>query len=556
MKKIFKKKHLGLMLITPSILLAGCASTQSAKEAISVTTKATDNAIMSGYNKTPVNPLFKKSNQLYIDTTPLASFIPRPPLPEIFKRNVSTNFPGRVALNEITSELSRSTGILFDVAQDVYNPSGKLASVIAGAGSNAGGNTGINGSNSGSNQPPKGTAAAADTSNNSNSMILTVDSFVFKGAPLSNALDVLAAKANLSWKWNGSSVELYRYENQSFNVSTFAGDTDSKTTVSTGSSGSTEGNSGGNTSSSGQTLTLTSKSNNFNDAVSYVRSMMSPDGRIFGVESGGIIQVRDTPSVLKFIDKSLKELNTTMKKQVMINVDVYTVALNDNDNYGVDWKMAWNVASQNYGIKYTSPTNTSGNIIGAGVSSGPFAGSSFLVSALSGIGKIVDVKHTSSVTLNRHTAPLVTQKEIAYLKSVKVNTTGSGDTATTTTELTPGMVTSGFNLNVTPTIESAGNILLEYNIAIADIEAIKTYSAGTGANSTAIQLPVRNINNILQRSSIKSGQTLILSGFQEESSSITNSGVGSPNNMLLGGGKAASNVKKQLVIMITPYITN
>ena len=57
-----------------------------------------------------------------------------------------------------------------------------------------------------------------------------------------------------------------------------------------------------------------------------------------------------------------------------------------------------------------------------------------------------------------------------------------------------------------------------------------------------------------QRASLRSGQTLVLSGFKQTGAKNTNSGVGDPGNIFFGGRKIAENTEQYLVITITPYV--
>jgi type IVB pilus formation R64 PilN family outer membrane protein len=279
--------------------------------------------------------------------------------------------------------------------------------------------------------------------------------------------------------------------------------------------------------------------------------------------SAGIVTVRDTPQVLETVDKAIKELNATLTKQVSINVQIYNVALSDGDNYQVNWNAVWN--SNKYNTSFVpltssssstttnvSSTLTGGQTFSAGILTGPFAGTSLAVNALSSIGNIVSSTQNTAVTLNGQSAPLVSQEEIAYVKSTTVTTSGSGSDANTSVQINPDTITQGLNMIATPKIQPNGKVLLEYNINLANIKQIQTYSA----SGTSVQLPTRDVKSIIQRASLRSGQTLVLSGFQDVGSSVTNQGILSPNNMLFGGGKNAQNTKTQLVILITPYVTD
>ena len=54
---------------------------------------------------------------------------------------------------------------------------------------------------------------------------------------------------------------------------------------------------------------------------------------------------------------------------------------------------------------------------------------------------------------------------------------------------------------------------------------------------------------------LKSGETLVLSGFENSTDSGTRSGVGDARNFLLGGGLGAETKRDVIVVLITPTVT-
>ena len=184
--------------------------------------------------------------------------------------------------------------------------------------------------------------------------------------------------------------------------------------------------------------------------------------------------------------------------------------------------------------------------MGIGITDGNFSGSGITLSALSSIAKAHLVNNTQVVTLNGRIAPIQVGTEFGYIESTST-TVNNGTTQTT---INPGTINSGLALQVLPQIQSNGNILLQTAISVADLERLDTFTAG----DSIVQVPKRALRNIVQAAAMKSGQTLILSGFQAMASKIENNGVGSPYNLLFGGAQKASNTKEQLVFLITPYL--
>ncbi|TAK79401.1 MAG: hypothetical protein EPO11_00105 [Gammaproteobacteria bacterium] len=146
-----------------------------------------------------------------------------------------------------------------------------------------------------------------------------------------------------------------------------------------------------------------------------------------------------------------------------------------------------------------------------------------------------------------------------YLASVQ-NTTLSGGSSegstsvnnTVTSQLTPGSITTGLTLYILPKILKE-NIYIQINADISTSNGFTNASSGTGPNSTSIQVPNVSQKHFSQRSMIKSGDTLILSGFRQ----VVN--VARANQFLTSqalGGKGSSQITKETIILITPIVLN
>lgn len=511
-------------------LMTGCASTQKANEQNDLATRRATNNFEATANVVPTFSNFTKDKSFWVNPSPLPSYAKsKPILPDFFSQKVSLAFPGKVTLAEVVSEISRSTKISIDVSQDVYEPQGGLGTVVSGS-------------------------SAGATTQQKDSPAVTIDSFDYRGA-LSGSLDVLTAKSNLSWKWNGSTVELYRYESRNYHIAALAGSTTQSSTVTSNSAASASGSGGqsGNTTNSGQTTQLKSEVTTWSEVTSYVRSMLSPRGRVSVMESSGMITVRDTPAVLASVDKAVNELNAVLSKQVMINVEVYSVNFSDSDKASVDWDVVWGAATSRVNTAYQSLGNQAlaglNNPLTLGVLKGPFAGTSIVASALSSLGKTSLVTSANLVTLNGQPVPMMVAREIGYLRAISTTVTGSSGTAQTS--LDPGSITAGFALNLLPRVQPNGNILMQYSMDLSDLESLTSFTS----NGNTIQIPTRSVRNILQRASLRSGETLIMSGFKQVGAKIDKQGVGKAENILFGGTNQAQNSNVQLVVVITPVIS-
>ena len=528
-----------LMLAMVAIGLTGCAATHEANKNYSESKDKTEKSFQGSVTKSSASVLsntkdpmanFGHAPKNWVNPIPLPRVSineDRARLPALFKKNVSLTMPGRVSLVEVVSEIQRANEIKFEIAQDVYSASGS-----GGQGRTIGAAGGISGSDK-------------------EAIPVYVNDFVYRGT-LEGALDLIASKSNTSWKWTGSSIKVFRYETKTYSIAALAGTL--KTSSSVAMTGASNGGAGSANTTQEQGVNRVTDVTKWNEIKSYLFSMMSPSGTMAVLESAGVITVNDTPSTHLALNKAVNELNAVISKQIYINVDVYAVNRNTGDNLGIDWNFAWGSANSGFGLGYANAGNTAstGNF-NIGVLKGPLQGTNVILSALSTLGRASVMNQFALTTLNGEPTPVSSNRKIGFVDSVK-STPSTTVGVAPSIEVTQSSVFSGIGLTVTPKVQPDGKILMEYSLNLNDVEEIKNFTTGSGASAQTIQLPTTTVKSILQRASLRSGQTLVLSGFKQIVSKNNNSGVLSPSNFLTGGKNTASNEEQYLVITITPYL--
>lgn len=538
-RNIQNKSMKPLMLAMIAVGLTGCAATKEADQTFSESKVKVENTYQGGAVKSSTSVLseakdpmanFGHAKKNWVNPIPLPKVSisdDRARLPALFKKNVSLTMPGRVSLVEVVSEIQRANEVKFEISQDVYSASGQ-----GGQGKTI-------------------TSSGGVTGSDKEAVPVYVNDFVYRGS-LEGALDLISSKSNTSWKWTGSSIKVYRYETKTYSIAALAGSL--KTNTSVAMTGASNSGTGSSTTAQEQGVNRTSDVTKWNEIKSYLFSMMSPNGTMAVLESAGVITVNDTPSTHLALAKAVQELNAVISKQIYVNVDVYAINKNTGDNVGVDWNIAWGAANSKFGLGYSNAGNTasSGNF-NIGVLKGPLQGTNVILNALSTLGRASVMNQFALTTLNGEPTPVSSNRKIGFVDSVK-RTPSTTVGVAPTVEVTQSAVFAGIGLTVTPKVQPDGKILMEYSLNLNDVEEIKNFTTGSGDSVQTIQLPTTTVKSILQRASLRSGQTLVLSGFKQIVAKNNNSGVGSPSNILLGGKNVASNEEQYLVITITPYL--
>lgn len=457
---------------------------------------------------------FVVDNSFHAARTPLESTgnVRRTPLPTTFQKAADLNRLQPVSISELASHITKVSGYRVVISPDVV---------------------------------ADGTSSLPE--------------IMYSGS-LAGLLDNATGSMNLSWRWNNERIEIFRYETKMFKINALAGTTDVNTTLDTTStssvatSGSGGGGQQGNEGSSGQRTTIASNFDLWTDVTNVLKGILSDKGTLTIASSAGTISVRDTPMVLSQVEAQVREFNRIYSRQVKLNVEVYAVENSASDNYGTDFQLAWGQAAGKYGISYTNNgtgSTGSGPGLSAVINTGPFAGSRAIVQALTSIGNTTLLTSGSVSSLNGQSVPLNVSTEQAYLQSYSTTLT-SGNSGNSTTTLTPGVVTGGFSMHFTPHVLEDSKVMLRYSIDLSSVDKIETFSAPDG--NSAIQLPTRSVRNFMQNVNVKSGQTLVLTGFQQTSDTTNNSGPFSSKAWFLGGKKNATKSTKTIVIVVTPYI--
>lgn len=574
MRNSFNKLSTIAAVSLVAVATSGCSSIVERTEAkVNNDAERINKMYSKGFEKVaPGKRNFKQSNDIFINPTPLPSYVSaKKQLPDIFKKTISVTMPQPVPVNEIISEISREFSekygqqLTIDVSQDVYNPNGGVGQVLtSGAQTGAAGGAGAGGATG---QTGGANAQGAQSINGLNPNQINnvlVDSFIYQGT-IEAALNILAQKAGTSWEWNGSSVEFYRFKVKNYYISAFPGSLNSTSTVSSASKTKSEGGGGdsggggdqGTDNSTGQTLKTESKINQIQEITTYIRSMLSPNGRMSIMESTGIVTVRDTPMVHESIEKSIRELNAVLSKQIHVNLEVFTIETNESDTAGIDWNLAWASAGGRNNFGYQSLTNTTGLNTGTiGILTGPFSGTSIKVGLEAAIGRVVNGTSGSVVTQNGKITPIILANAQEYIRSITASNTASGNsTSAVTYTATPATATTGLDAKVQARIQPDGRILLKLNMNMSELKELTTFQVGSGSGASSVQLANTDLRNIEQEITLKSGQALVLSGFKQFRNKKANSGTGNPYNMLFGGGSREATAKDvQLVIVATPFL--
>lgn len=377
-------------------------------------------------------------------------------------------------------------------------------------------------------------------------------------------LDSVAGSMDLSWSHRNGTITFRYVDTRTFRLFSIPNSSTSEVTVHSGTTTSAGVSSGGDSAGGGgsggvggsagsnQMTSITTKNDAKADLSDAIKSMLTPGiGRMSVSTSLGAISVTDTGRVLDAIGAFIDQQNVTLTQQVLLHVKLIRVTANNSDELGLNWDLAYTNVLKNYGLRLlsgqaASPGATSGSVnILEG--SSRFAGSQAIISALAQQGTISMVSQPSVTALNLQAAPIQIAKQTSYLAGSTNSQTQSGNT----TALQPGTITAGLNLVVLPYIlPNNKDVLLQFSLNLSSLEALRRETS----DGSAIELPDLNQTLVTNNVKLRSGQTLILNGFDQRETSATAKGTGNPFFWLLGGSKGQKSRRESLVILVTPVV--
>lgn len=409
-----------------------------------------------------------------------------------------------------------------------------------------------------------------------------ITSFNYSGT-IKGALDLLAAKTNYVYVIHNNVIYWKAFVTKTFDIAFMPGGSDyllgkaSNTNVSSASTSQAGGNVQvsnyvSSDSSDSEFSNLKGTLSIWKDLQITIPQLLTADGRVTVSESTSSVTVRDRPTNVELVAQYIHNLNCKLSRQVLIKVEILQVQLENSWDFGLDWNVIASgfhnsnfVIQGNYGtplaITSLTPQTTPLTIPQLGSLKDPntTTGYTILFKALSQQGKTSIVTQPRVVCLNNQVCVIRIVKSEGYAASIQnTSLAGSGTTGgtnnigTVTSQITPGMVITGLTLYILPKI--MGNyIYLQLNADLSTNDGFKVFGSNgnTNANSTFIQLPNISSKGFNQRSKLRNGDTLILSGFRQLQNSAN------ANQFLKSqalGGKAAQQLNVETIVLVTPII--
>ncbi len=293
----------------------------------------------------------------------------------------------------------------------------------------------------------------------------------------------------------------------------------------------------------------------------------------------GVLSVRATQRQQEKVQEFIDKVQSSAKRQVLIEASIVEITLNDQYQAGIDWSKLSNTGALD-GFTFRQTLTGVGAALPIAATSPVAIGYSKNNTAIGNIAASVRLLQTfgnakvlsspKMMVLNSQTAILKVVDNLVYFT---IESSIAGGTATTAAlqsfTTTPHTIPVGVWMSVTPQVNENGAVTLNVrptiarksgdvqdpNPNLAAVGATPTSPARAGISSTIPQIQVREMESMLQ---VNSGNTVILGGLmQDDISNITNGVPGLLDVPVVGNAFKAKNntVKKtELVIFLRPTV--
>lgn len=375
-------------------------------------------------------------------------------------------------------------------------------------------------------------------------------SFPYRG-PLGYLLDILASRVNGSWRYEDNHLTFYRNSTVVYYVETLPGSTEIEAVLSTSTEITGEG--GSAKGSSGHTSRMSSGGSVYEGVSSAVEGMLSESGRLSSNPATGAITVTDTARVHQNVAQYIDRENERLTRQVVIDIRIINFTSNHQEAHGVDLEALYSATSKTLKGAFPIPTvERSGSLTFQIIDEGSrWGGSKAILAALDTQGTTSIVTSAPVITLHNQPANVLVVDEEHYIADLETSLVANAGATQSTKQ---SSVSTGLSLSVTPHILNDRGMILQMAINLTALEGFtETPIVGNGTSIT-LKSPNQLRRAFLQRVHVKSGQTLVMAGFENELQSLTHSGPINHKVWQAGGQRQASNNHSSLIILVTPRV--
>ena len=385
---------------------------------------------------------------------------------------------------------------------------------------------------------PAGRAANTDWMSSLSDGLVLSEGGIWSG-PLDRLLEEWTGEHGWTWSYDdkAGTIEIVRSESRTFGINALIGEQEYKVSMSTRAEAGEETSGGAR-----QSLDASMRYEPWKEIEEQVCDAAGAEADVLVSEAAGTVSVRGAPRAVARVREYLQRLNLHTLRPVSLSIYLYSVRFDRGQDFEVGlagvlpklFDSSVDLVISGGGVTVVTPSYRNTSSLQA------------TVDAMNSVGNASRVLSVDLPSLSGRPAQFYDLVDRAYLKEVRT-TLGEGRESVS---LTPGSVTSGFGLSYVARIVAPDMVLTRITATIQDPHEF--WEFGSGGN--AIQLPTGARRAIVATQRIAVGETLLLTGFADRSTSESRAGTFLSFLPLPEGSRRSGADRTEMAMLVTADI--
>jgi len=379
-------------------------------------------------------------------------------------------------------------------------------------------------------------------------------------ASLDEVLNIFLSTHNLFYSLKKNILEVSYIQTKTYNLdyitSKRTGNSKTHVQLSSSISNSGEGSSSTQTGEMGTSIESTETFNFWDNLKTEINLILNRPEDDFNVTSpiinrkAGLVTVSGTKKQLERLEIYLTKLEERLRKQVLIEVNIYSVKLSNSNSTGIDWGEFFANQQMDLSLTYSKADGFDSTFDVGGT-----VDLTEIIKFLSSNGKVTSISNPKILTLNNQPALISVGNEYFY----KLTKTTSSSSSTTSVQIYESdeveSIFAGILLDITPEISNQNEITLKINPSVSSLLDATLDTTTDETRTLPPDITRKQISSVVKT---KDGHRIILGGLITKTSSVEKNIVPLLGHLPIFGGLFRSSRKinyiEELVLIITPHI--
>jgi len=369
-------------------------------------------------------------------------------------------------------------------------------------------------------------------------------------------LDIVSRRLGVLWRYRDRALEFYRTETRVFDMRALTLSAHADVRL-----GRTVNSKSGGFDNSSRTSLMASDQHVLLAINQRLEPFLTRAG-IIAAQPGAStsIVVTDTPEVLSEIAQYLERENRILTRRVRLIFEEITLVTNQDAEFGLDWDTLWEqgklAASLSSSLAGAAVNGVTAKL---GVLPSSSARSQAVLRVLSKYGTVLRHVTIPVLTLNRRPVTHAVRTTFSYIDQVKSTQNAENGNSASRSGLGSVSVsqkeeTVGAFLTLVPDAQENGQVLLSVAYDNTVAQPLKSVVVGDPGSRLQIQQITIDGHGTVQQVALKTGQPMLISGFDSKQDESDRSRLTPESPLILGGADRAKQSRTATLIMVTAQV--